>query len=186
MSISLAAIHTKRTERWSVSAIRLSLTRCQRTSESAVAQPTHEPVCIWSPTSHHGARRSTDAGSGPGAATVSDCNAWSSPQSSSVFCDGMQFRIRFLGSTYFGIGILPGDWRRAAPRQPIRCGGVALLRATRLRVRRRAKRRKALLLLLLQRLLMLCFSEQLHQSAALQSAEGPRQAPVTCEKSNRT
>ena len=41
----------KRTES-SVGWMRPALTKCQRSSESAVAQPTHEPVLPWSPIFH--------------------------------------------------------------------------------------------------------------------------------------
>ena len=43
-------------------AIRPVLTKCQRSTESALAQPTHEPVEPWSATVHQVARRSFEAG----------------------------------------------------------------------------------------------------------------------------
>ena len=45
-SVSLAAIHWKRVDRTSVLAIRPAWARCQRKTESAVAQPTQEPVAL--------------------------------------------------------------------------------------------------------------------------------------------
>ena len=47
-SVSLAAIHTWRAESGSSGASRPASTRCQRTSESATVQPTHEAVWPWS------------------------------------------------------------------------------------------------------------------------------------------
>ena len=43
-SVSLAAIHWKRGEISSLCPIRFVLTKCQRSTPSALAQPTHEPV----------------------------------------------------------------------------------------------------------------------------------------------
>jgi hypothetical protein len=75
------------------------LTKCQRSSESALAQPTQEPVDPWSLMVHQvvvglstsgSCRRRGDFGLG----------ASSKVQSSSVFGDGLQFRIRFAGAAW--------------------------------------------------------------------------------------
>jgi hypothetical protein len=71
------------------------LTKCQRRSESALAQPTHEPVEPWSLIVHQVVRRSLDVGIVAAAAAMSDFAASSNVQSFSVFGDGLQFKIRF-------------------------------------------------------------------------------------------
>ena len=52
-SVSFDAIHWKRTDSRSVFLSRPALTMCQRSTASAVAHPTHEPLAPWSPTFHH-------------------------------------------------------------------------------------------------------------------------------------
>ena len=100
-SVSLAAIQAKRTESRSARWMRPALTKCQRNSESAVAQPTQEPVLPWSPTFHHVVRRSFELGIVAGAAASRPaCSAWSYLQSRSVSRDGSQLRIRL---TRFGL-----------------------------------------------------------------------------------
>ena len=94
-SVSFEAIQTKRGESTSVSAIRPFLTKCQRSTESAVAQPTQEPVEPWSATFHQAERRSFEAGIGGAAITMSASWAVSKVQSSSVFGEGLTLRIRF-------------------------------------------------------------------------------------------
>ena len=59
-SVSFEAIQMKRLDTVSVCLIRPDLTKCQRSSASAVAQPTHEPVEPWSPIFHQVSRRSLD------------------------------------------------------------------------------------------------------------------------------
>src|SRR6188474_170806 len=61
-SVSFEAIHMKRGERsWLVVSLP-DLTKCQRSSESALAQPTQEPVDPWSLMVHQVVRRSLDVG----------------------------------------------------------------------------------------------------------------------------
>jgi hypothetical protein len=68
-SVSLEAIHTKRGDRRSRFSMLPALTKCQRRTESAVAQPTQDPVDPWSPIRHHDSRRSLEAGIAGAAAT---------------------------------------------------------------------------------------------------------------------
>src|SRR5215470_5845691 len=75
-------------------ATRLALTKCQRSTPSAVAQPTHDPVVPWSLTFHQAARRSLLAGIVGAAATMSAPAACSNVQSSSTLSDGLQLRTR--------------------------------------------------------------------------------------------
>src|SRR5215210_437993 len=95
-SVSLAAIHGKRVDSGSVFARRPALTRCQRTTESAEAQPTHAPVDPWSPIFHQvSSRRSFAAGAAlADEASNPASSALCSRQSDSVVGDGTQLRIR--------------------------------------------------------------------------------------------
>ena len=68
---------------------------CQRSTESAVAHPTHEPLVPWSPTFHHVVRRSFDVGIEGAAASRPAWSACSMRQSRSVFGDGTTLRTRF-------------------------------------------------------------------------------------------
>ena len=61
-SVSFEAIQMKRGESLASCVIRPALTKCQRSRESAVAQPTQDPVVPWSPTFHQVARRSFGTG----------------------------------------------------------------------------------------------------------------------------
>jgi hypothetical protein len=84
-SVSFEAIHMKRGERsWLVVSLP-DLTKCQRGSESALAQPTQEPVDPWSLMVHQVVRRSLEVGIVAVAAAISDFAASSKVQSSSVF-----------------------------------------------------------------------------------------------------
>ena len=71
-SVSLLAIQTWRGESIVFLASFPAWTMCHRTTPSAVAQPTHEPVASWSLIFHHVARRSTLDGSDALAATAPD------------------------------------------------------------------------------------------------------------------
>ena len=93
-SVSFDAIQMKRLDIVSVFLIRPALTKCQRSSESAVAQPTHEPVVPWSPTFHHVSRRSLAFGIAAGAATSPAASAFSNWKSVSVSRDGTTLRTR--------------------------------------------------------------------------------------------
>src|SRR5262245_45130594 len=95
-SVSFEAIHMKRGERsWLVVSLP-ALTKCQRSSESALAQPTQDPVEPWSLIVHQVARKSFDVGTVAVAAAATSARAASSKvQSSSVLGDGLQLRIRF-------------------------------------------------------------------------------------------
>ena len=103
-SVSFEAIQMKRLDTVSVCLIRPDLTKCQRSSASAVAQPTHEPVEPWSPIFHQVSRRSFDLGSGSGGGARSRpaAVACSSCQSRSVSRDGSTLRTRltFLGRRF--------------------------------------------------------------------------------------
>jgi len=92
-SVSLAAIQVKRGDRSSLLASRAAFTKCQRNTESAVAQPTHDPVEPWSLMLHQVSRRSLDVGIGA-AASMPAAMAFSTRQSFSVSRDGMQLRMR--------------------------------------------------------------------------------------------
>ena len=70
------------------------MTKCQRSTESADAQPTHEPVAFWSPTSHHVSRRSLAFGTAAAASNVPASTAVSAAQSRSAFGEGMTFSTR--------------------------------------------------------------------------------------------
>ena len=94
-SVSFEAIQTNRGESRVVWGMRPFLTKCQRRTESAQAQPTQEPVEPWSATFHQVARRSFDAGIDGAAMTMSASAAVSNVQSSSCFGEGFAFRIRF-------------------------------------------------------------------------------------------
>jgi hypothetical protein len=94
-SVSLAAIHWKRGASRSVFASRPALTKCQRKTASALAQPTHDPVLPWSEIFHQGARRSFAAGIGGAAAMTPASFACTSDQSCSWSCEGRQLRILF-------------------------------------------------------------------------------------------
>jgi hypothetical protein len=73
-----------------------AFTKCQRRSESALAHPTQEPVEPWSAIVHQLVRRSFELGTAAvAAAATSAREASSNVQSSSVFRDGLQFRILF-------------------------------------------------------------------------------------------
>ena len=97
-SVSLAAIQGKRVDSGSFLAIRPACTRCQRTTESALAQPTQDPVAPWSPIFHQvSSRRSFERGadlaeeaSNPASSALCSC------QSLSVFGDGTQLRMRVV------------------------------------------------------------------------------------------
>ena len=105
-SVSLEAIQMNRLDSVSVFLMRLDLTKCQRSSASAVAQPTHEPVEPWSPIFHQSSRRSLVLGGAAAAAarTRPAAAACSSCQSRSVSRDGSTLRIRltFLGRPFAG------------------------------------------------------------------------------------
>jgi hypothetical protein len=97
-SVSFAAIHGNRGDSGSFFASRPACTRCHRSTESAVAHPTHAPVAPWSPIFHQlSSRRSFDAGAAlaPAASRPASC-ALCSLQSVSVCSDGTQFRIRVV------------------------------------------------------------------------------------------
>ena len=94
-SVSFDAIQMKRFDIVSVFLIRLDLTKCQRSSASAVAQPTHDPVAPWSPIFHHVSRRSFDFGTAGAAASRPAASACWICQSCSVSREGMTLRTRF-------------------------------------------------------------------------------------------
>src|SRR4051812_29856160 len=95
-SVSLAAIHRNRGDRRSCDRRRPALVRCQRSTESARAQPTHEPLAPWSPICHHeSSRKSLLVGGAVCEKTSPAALALDNFQSSSVFCDGKQLRMRF-------------------------------------------------------------------------------------------
>ncbi len=106
-SVSFDAIQTNRGERSSLVATRPAFTKCQRRTESAVAQPTHEPVDPWSATFHQVARRSFEAGRGGAASTTAASAATSNVQSSSVFGEGSTFRMRLRRRTGWARPLLP-------------------------------------------------------------------------------
>jgi hypothetical protein len=94
-SVSFEAIHVKRGESFSGCFSRPALTKCQRSRESAVAQPTHEPLPPWSPIFHHRSRRSFEAGTAARSVARRPARAaCSKRQSRSVSRDGTTFRIR--------------------------------------------------------------------------------------------
>jgi hypothetical protein len=98
-SVSLAAIHWKRVDRTSVLAIRPAWARCQRNTESAVAQPTQEPVAPWSPIFHQvSSRRSFADGTSAVASTPASSALWYF-QSLSGSGEGTQLRIRRVSSS---------------------------------------------------------------------------------------
>jgi hypothetical protein len=68
-------------------------TNIHRKTESAVAQPTHEPVDSWLLIFHHDWRRSFEAGMAAGAASTPASVALSKLQSFSVFLEGRTLRI---------------------------------------------------------------------------------------------
>src|SRR4051794_3404470 len=136
-SVSLADIQMKRGDSSSGLPTRPALTKCQRSTPSAVAQPTHDPVAPWSLIFHQAARRSLLAGIAGAAATMSAAAACSNVQSSSTFGDGLQLRIRLtrrvvarrVVALRFGAGMaLPpvGTWR---PQPPIPRSAVAAMQA---------------------------------------------------------
>ena len=94
-SVSFEAIQMKRGESSVVCGIFPALAKCQRRTESAVAQPTHEPVDFWSLIFHQSARRSLVEGMRGAVAIMSASCAVRNVQSSSVSGDGTTFRIRF-------------------------------------------------------------------------------------------
>jgi len=94
-SVSFEAIQTKRGESGSVLEIRPALTKCQRSTESALAQPTQDPVEPWSATFHQVERRSFEAGIAGAAATMLASSAVWNVQSSADLGEGLQFRMRF-------------------------------------------------------------------------------------------
>jgi hypothetical protein len=118
-SVSLAAIQMKRGDNNCLLASRPALTKCQRITESAVAQPTQEPVERWSLIAHHFSLRSFDAGIGV-TATMPAAMALSKRQSFWVSGEGMQLRMRIpdgvtaLVSCRFADRVARGDGRRRA------------------------------------------------------------------------
>jgi hypothetical protein len=72
-----------------------ALTKCHLRTESALAHPTQDPVAPWSLIVHQVVRRSFEVGIEAVAAAMSARAASSNVQSSSVFGDGLQLRIRF-------------------------------------------------------------------------------------------
>src|SRR4051812_37840679 len=113
-SVSFDAIQMKRLDIVSVFLILLALTKCQRSSASAVPQPTHDPVEPWSPIFHHASRRSLDFGIAAGAASSPAASACWISQSRSVSRDGTTLRTRFTRFGFarrlaarFGGGICP-------------------------------------------------------------------------------
>src|SRR5687768_10061283 len=94
-SVSFDAIQMKRGERSVDCGSLPDLTKCQRRTESAVAQPTQEPVDLWSLILHQSARRSLVEGTRGAVAIMSASCAFRNVQSSSLSGDGMTFRIRF-------------------------------------------------------------------------------------------
>jgi hypothetical protein len=91
----LEAIQMNRGESGDVAVMRPAVTKCQRSTESAHAQPTHDPVEPWSLIVHQVARRSFAAGMLGAASTISASAAVSNVQSSSGFCEGFALRILF-------------------------------------------------------------------------------------------
>src|SRR5262245_76381 len=95
-SSSFEAIQRYRGASRSVVASLPALTKCHRSTPSATAQPTHEPVAPCSPTFHHGSRKSLAAGGGAARSTPAR-RAWSTCQSSWRSDDGSQLRMRATG-----------------------------------------------------------------------------------------
>src|SRR5262245_17423766 len=97
-SVSFEAIQTNRGDSSWLVARRPALTKCHRSMESAVAQPTQDPVVPWSLIAHQPARRSFEVGiaAGAGAATMFASAACSNVQSSSVFGDLLTLRMRLV------------------------------------------------------------------------------------------
>src|SRR5215210_9479423 len=122
-SVSFEAIHWKRTDSRSVFFRRPAFTTCQRSTESAVDHPTHEPVAPWSPTFHQVARRSLELGIAGAAARRPASSACSRRQSRSVFSEGTTLRIRFmrlaLGLAFATTYLLRG--RGSKGREPSPC-----------------------------------------------------------------
>src|SRR5262245_20602509 len=94
-SVSFDAIQTKRGDSIVSFGRRPAFTKCQRSTASAVAQPTQDPVEPWSPIFHQSSRKSTLAGIAAGAAARPADVAVSKVQSFSCFGEGRQFRMRF-------------------------------------------------------------------------------------------
>ena len=87
-SVSFEAIQMKRGESIVVCGSLPALTKCQRRTESAVAQPTHEPVDFWSLIFHQSARRSLVEGTRGAVAIMSASCAFRNVQSSSLRATG--------------------------------------------------------------------------------------------------
>jgi hypothetical protein len=103
-SVSLEAIQMNLGDsNWSFGN-QFALTKCHRRTESAVAQPTQDPVLSWFPIFHQCSCKSFDGGIAGLAAMSLAPTAFSIRQSLSVSRDGTQFKILLTVFFFFGIG----------------------------------------------------------------------------------